>query len=77
MKGSKAAGLLLLIVFLFSLSAVLVKAEAPTLADQLNVTLSTVDWSSPTSYIVPHFGLIFTGENNYDAASQQFPTLGR
>ena len=75
MKGSKAAGLLLLTVFLFSLSAVPVKAEAPTLANQLYVTLSTVDWSSPTSYIVPHFGLIFTGKNNYDAALSAIPNF--
>ena len=73
MKVSKASGIVLLIVFLFSLSAVPVKAEAPTLAEQLNVTLSTVDWSSPTSFIVPHFGLIFTGEGNYDAALSTIP----
>jgi len=37
MKAVKASGLVLLIVFLFSLSAVTVKAEAFTLADQLDV----------------------------------------
>lgn len=68
MKASKASSLVLVTVFLLSLSAVPVKAEAPTLADQLNMTLSTVDWSSPTSFIIPHFGLIFAWEGDYDAA---------
>ena len=62
-----------MIVFLFGLGAVPVKAAAPTLADQLNMTLSTVNWSSPTSFIVPHFGLIFTHEGNYDAALSAIP----
>ena len=70
---SKASGLVLLITFSFILSAVPVTAEALTLADQLNMTLSTVDWSSPTSFIIPHFGLIFTGEENYDAALSTIP----
>jgi hypothetical protein len=73
MKALKASSLVLVIVFLFGLSAVPVKAAAPTLADQLNMTLSTVDWSSPTSFIIPHFGLIFTREGNYDAALSTIP----
>jgi hypothetical protein len=73
MKMSKASSLVLVIIFLFSLSALPVKAEEPTLADQLNMTLNTVDWSSPTSFIVPHFGLIFAREGNYDAALATVP----
>ena len=73
MKALKASSLVLVIVFLFGLSAVPVKAAAPTLADQLNMTLSTVDWSSPTSWVIPHFGLIFTREGNYDAALSSIP----
>jgi hypothetical protein len=56
-----------------SLSAVPVKAEQPTLADQLNMTLNTVNWTSPTSFYVPHFGLIFARESNYDAALATIP----
>jgi hypothetical protein len=73
MKALKASSLVLVIVFLFGLTAVPVKAAAPTLADQLNMTLNTVDWSSPASFIVPHFGLIFTREGNYDAALSTIP----
>jgi hypothetical protein len=74
MKVSKASSLILLIIFVFSLSAVFpVKAETPTLADQIDLTLSTVDWSSPTSFIIPHFGLIFAREGNYDAALTTIP----
>jgi hypothetical protein len=73
MKAWKTSGLVLVIVVLFGLSAVPVKAVAPTLADQLNMTLGTVDWSSPTSFIVPHFGLIFAHEGNYDAALSTVP----
>jgi hypothetical protein len=73
MKTSQAAGLGLVIVVLLSLSAVPVKAEAPTLADQLNTTLSTVEWASPASFIVPHFGLIFARDGNYDAALSTVP----
>jgi len=73
MKAAKASTLVLLIAFLFSLSAIPVKAEAPTLADQINTTVNTVNWSSPTSFIVPHFGLIFTEEGNYDAALSTIP----
>jgi hypothetical protein len=73
MKRSKASSLVLFIIILFSLSAIPVKAEPPTLADQLNMTLNTVDWSSPSSFIIPHFGLILTGEENYDAALSTIP----
>jgi hypothetical protein len=73
MKAVKALSLVLLVAFSFSLSAIPVKAEAFTLAEQLNLTLSTVDWSSPTSFIIPHFGLIFTGTGNYDAALSTIP----
>ena len=55
------------------MTAVPVKASAPTLADQIDLTLTTVNWSSPTSFVVPHFGLIFTSENNYDAALPSIP----
>jgi hypothetical protein len=68
MKAAQASSLVLVIVIIFCLSAVPAKAAAPTLADQLNMTLSTVDWSSPTSFIIPHFGLIFADQGNYDAA---------
>jgi hypothetical protein len=73
MKAWKASSLVLVIVLLFGLGAVPVKAATPTLADQLNMTLSTVDWSSPTSFIVPHFGLIFADQGNYDAALATIP----
>jgi hypothetical protein len=73
MKALKASSLVLVIVFLFGLSAVPVKAAAPTLADQLNMTLITVNWSSPASWVIPHFGLIFTREGNYDAALSSIP----
>jgi hypothetical protein len=73
MRLSKASSLVLVMVFLLSLSAIPVKAEAPMLADQLNMTLSTVDWSSPTSFIIPHFGLIFAHKGNYDAALSTVP----
>jgi hypothetical protein len=73
MKAWKASSLVLVIVLLFGLGVVPVKAAEPTLADQLNMTLSTVNWSSPTSFIVPHFGLIFTREGNYDAALSTIP----
>ena len=73
MKAWKTSSLVLVIVVLFGLSAVPVKAAAPTLADQLNMTLGTVDWSSPTSFIVPHFGLIFAHEGNYDAMLSTVP----
>jgi len=77
MKALKAS-LILLIIAAASLTAVPVKAEQPTLADQLNITLNTVDWSSPSSLVVPHFGLIFARESNYSAAlavTSDFRTL--
>ena len=73
MKTLKASSLVLLIGLLFGLTTVPVKAAAPILADQIDITLNTVDWSSPTSFIVPHFGLIFTSEDNYDAALSTIP----
>ena len=78
MKGLKSSSLFLLVIIALSLFAVLVEAEESTLADQLNMTLNTIDWSSPASFIVPHFGLIFARESNYDAvvaATQDFRTL--
>jgi len=73
MKALKASSLALLIIILFSLTTVQVKASPPTLANQIDMTLNTVNWSSPTSFIIPHFGLIFTGEDNYDAALPSIP----
>lgn len=73
MKVTKAASFVLFIIIAASFGAVPVQAEPPTLADQLNTTLNTVDWSSPTSIFVPHFGLIFTRESNYDAALALIP----
>jgi hypothetical protein len=72
-KALKASSLVLLIAFLFGLATAPIKASAPTLADQIDMTLSTVNWSSPASFIVPHFGFIFTGEGNYDAALPTIP----
>ncbi len=72
MKALKASSLVLLIALLFGLMAVTIKASAPTLAEQIDMTVSSVNWSSPASFIVPHFGFIFTGEGNYDAA---LPTI--
>ena len=76
MKTLKAS-LFLFIIAAASLSAIPVKAEQPTLADQLNMTLNTVDWSSPTSLVVPHFGLIFARESNYAAALAVTPNFRR
>ena len=73
MKALKASSLVLFIIVAFSLITVPVKAEEPTLADQLNTTLNTVNWSSPTSFVIPHFGLIFARESNYDAALTAIP----
>jgi hypothetical protein len=73
MKAAQASSLVLLIVIAFCLSAVPIKAAEPTLADQLNLTLGTVDWASPKSFIIPHFGLIFAHEANYDAALSAIP----
>lgn len=75
MKALKASSLVLLVIVAFSVSAAPVKAEEPTLADQLNTTLNTVNWSSPTSIVVPHFGLIFTRESNYTAALATIPNF--
>ena len=78
MKVLKSSSLVLLVIIALSLVAVIVEAEESTLADQLNMTLNTIDWSSPASFIVPHFGLVFTRESNYDAvigATQDFRTL--
>lgn len=63
------------IIFAISLIAVPAKAQTPTLANQLNTTLNTIDWASPTSFIIPHFDLIFTGENNYDNALSTIPNF--
>ncbi len=73
MKVLKASSLVLFIIVTFSLVTVPVKAEDPTLAEQLYTTLNTVNWSSPTSFIVPHFGLIFARESNYDGALVAIP----
>ena len=73
MKALKASSLVLFIIVAFSLITVPVKAEEPTLADQLKTTLNTVNWSSPTSFVIPHFGLIFARESNYDAALTAIP----
>jgi len=73
MKALKASSLVLLIIVSFSLSAVSVEAEETTLADQLNTTLNTVDWYSPASFVIPHFGLIFSRESSYDAAIGTIP----
>jgi hypothetical protein len=73
MKAAQASSLVLVIAMIFCLGAVPTKAAAPTLADQLNMTLSAVDWSSPTSFIVPHFGLIFADQDNYDAVLATIP----
>ncbi len=75
MKPWKASSLVLFIIVAFSLITVPVKAEEPTLAEQLNTTLNTVDWSSPTSFVIPHFGLIFARESNYDAALAVIPNF--
>jgi len=50
-----------------------VQASEPTLVDQLNLTISTVDWSSPMSWVIPHFSLIFNGQGNYDVAVSAIP----
>ena len=73
MKALKASSLVLLIIVAASLSTGHVEAEQPTLADQLNTTLNTVNWTSPESLFVPHFGLIFSRESNYDAALATIP----
>lgn len=73
MKAAQVSILVLSIVSLFCLSVVPIKAAAPTLADQLDMALGTVDWASPTSFIVPHFGLIFAHEGNYDTALATIP----
>jgi hypothetical protein len=73
MKALKASSLVLLIIVAASLTTGPVKAEQPTLADQLNMTLNTVNWTSPASFFVPHFGLIFARESNYDAALATIP----
>jgi parallel beta-helix repeat protein len=73
MKTSKTASLILIVLFLCGLAAVPVQASEPTLADQLNTTINTVDWSSPTSWVIPHFSLIFNGQGNYDAAVPTIP----
>jgi hypothetical protein len=75
MKALKASSLVLLIIVAASLSTGHVKAEQPTLADQLNTTLNTVNWTSPESLFVPHFGLIFARESNYDAALATIPNF--
>ena len=73
MKALKASSLVLLIIVAASLSTGHVEAEQPTLADQLNTTLNTVNWTSPESFFVPHFGLIFARGGNYDAALATIP----
>ena len=73
MNKPKATSFVLIIVFLFGVAVVPIRASAPSLADQLNTTVSTVDWSSPKSWIIPHFSLIFTGQNVYDAALPTIP----
>jgi hypothetical protein len=66
-KASRALIVVLIIGFLVEIVAFPVKASTPTLADQLNSAISTVDWASPQSWIIPHFSLIFTGQNTYDS----------
>jgi len=66
-KTAKTSSLMLIVIFLCGLVAVPIQASEYTLADQLNVTINTVNWSSPSSWVIPHFGLIFTGQGNYDA----------
>ena len=68
MKALKTSSLVLFSIIAFSLVIAPVKAEAPTLADQLNITLNTVNWSSPSNIVIPHFGLLFASESNYDEA---------
>jgi len=62
-KALKASSTVLIIGFLISVAAFPVKASTPTLADQLNAATNTVDWVYPQSWIIPHFSLIFTGQN--------------
>jgi hypothetical protein len=74
----KGSSIVLIIGFLISVAAFPVKASTPTLADQLNAAISTVDWVSPQSWVIPHFSLIFTGQNIYDTvlpAISDFKTL--
>jgi len=66
MKKSGALGIILTVSLLLWVAAIPVKASAPSLADQINVTINTINWSSPKSWIIPHFSLIFTGQNTYD-----------
>ncbi len=73
MNALKASSFALFLLVAFSSIAVLVKAEEPTLAIQLNMTLNTVNWSSPSSFIVPHFGLIFSRESSYDSTLAVIP----
>jgi parallel beta-helix repeat protein len=68
MKTSKIASLTIIALFLCGAIAVPVHASEPTLAEQLNMTLGTVNWTSPSSWVIPHFSLIFTGQGNYDVA---------
>jgi parallel beta-helix repeat protein len=73
MKTAKTASLILITLFLCSAVTVPAHASEPTLADQLNTTINTVDWASPMSWTIPHFSLIFTGQGNYDAAVPTIP----
>jgi hypothetical protein len=74
-KRSKVLGVFLIVLFLCGMAAVVVPIQGsePTLADQLNMTVNTVDWSSPMSWVIPHFGLIFNGQGNYDVAVSAVP----
>jgi hypothetical protein len=72
MNKSGVLGVTLIIALLLSVTTVSIEASAPSLADQIKTTIDTVNWSSPQSWIIPHFSLIFTGQNTYDAV---LPTI--
>jgi predicted PurR-regulated permease PerM len=67
MNKSGVLAVTLIIALLLSVTTVSIEASAPSLADQIKTTINTVNWSSPQSWIIPHFSLIFTGQNTYDA----------
>jgi hypothetical protein len=72
MNKSGVLAVTLIIALLLSVTTVSIEASAPSLADQIKTTINTVNWSSPQSWIIPHFSLIFTGQNTYDAV---LPTI--
>ena len=72
-KALKGSSTFLIIGLLIAVAALPVKASTPTLADQLNASISTVDWVHPQSWAIPHFTLIFTGQNIYDTVLPAIP----